>query len=150
MGQKKPSTIVGTLVQVLILVIGAIAALDKLNIEAITVPATEMLNKVIGLVPNLLAGGAIILFSYYVGRFICEFIANFLSGIGFDHILEKLGIAGKVQMGQKSPSVIVGTLAFVAIMLVMTIQALNTAGFASLSGIVSELAAFLGLSLIHI
>ena len=144
LGQKKPSTIVGTLVQVLILVIGAIAALDKLNIDAITVPATEMLNKVIGLVPNLLAGAAIILISYYIAKFICEFIASFLAGIGFDHVLEKLGISGNVKMGQKSPSVIVGTIAFIAIMLVMTIQALTTAGFTSLAVIVAELAAFLG------
>ncbi len=144
LGQKKPSTIVGTLVQAFILIVGAISALDKLNIDAISVPATEMLQKVVGLIPNLLAAAAIILIAYYVGKFVCEFIANFLSGIGFDHILEKLGIAGKVNMNQKRPSVIVGIIAYVAIMLIMTTQALNTAGFDSLAGIVSELSSFLG------
>ena len=87
------SNIVGNVVKVLILIPVAITALDALQIQAISQPATEMLNQVLTLLPKLLAATLVLGLAYAGGQYLSDMISNVLSSVGFDNIFQWLGIA---------------------------------------------------------
>lgn len=62
-GRQSLSSILGTLVFVLILIPGAIAVLEQLQIQAISNPAIAMLNQVLELLPKLFAAAVVLAFS---------------------------------------------------------------------------------------
>lgn len=86
------SDLAATIVYVFILIPFAIAALEELNIEAISAPAVSMLNQVLDFLPLLLAAAAVITVFYYIGRFIGNLVTSLLEGFGFDSILDTLGL----------------------------------------------------------
>jgi Conserved TM helix len=92
-GRQSLSSIIGTVVFVLILIPGIISALEQLQIRAISEPATEMLNQVLDLMPKIFAAGVVLAFFYIAGQFVSEFITNILTNIGFNNLLQWLGIS---------------------------------------------------------
>jgi len=58
-GDVNVSGIAATVLSAIITILGLIAALDILAIEAISVPATQLLNDVMGTIPNILIAGII-------------------------------------------------------------------------------------------
>jgi hypothetical protein len=87
------SSIIGTVVFVLILIPGIISALEQLQINAISAPATDMLNQVLDLLPKIFAAGVVLAFFYFAGRFVADFVTNILTNIGFNNLLQWLGIS---------------------------------------------------------
>ncbi len=87
------SQLLGTLVYVLILIPVAITALDALKIEAISRPATEMLNQVLNLLPKLFAAAVVLILAYVAGRYVSELVTSILTSIGFNNIPQWLGIS---------------------------------------------------------
>ena len=92
-GSQSLSSIIGTVVFVLILIPGIISALEQLQIRAISQPATDMLNQVLDLVPKVFAAGVVLAFFYVAGKFVAEFVTNILTNIGFNNLLQWLGIS---------------------------------------------------------
>lgn len=92
-GTQSLSSIIGTVVFVLILIPGIISALEQLQIRAISQPATEMLNQVLDLLPKIFAAGVVLAFFYVAGQFVSDFVANILTNIGFNNLLQWLGIS---------------------------------------------------------
>ena len=86
------SGLVGILVYVLILIPTAIAALNALNIDAISDPAIGMLEQILEYIPLLLAAGVVLTVFYFVGKFIGDLVTSLLAAAGFDRILETLGL----------------------------------------------------------
>ena len=86
------SSLAGTIVYVLILIPAAIAALNALNIDAISDPAISMLNQILNFIPLLLAAGVVLTVFYFIGRFLGELVTNLLASAGFDSVLDILGL----------------------------------------------------------
>ncbi|MCY7283194.1 MAG: mechanosensitive ion channel, partial [Cyanobacteria bacterium CAN_BIN43] len=91
-GGMSLSTLLGTVVYVLVLIPTAIAALNALDIAAISTPAVAMLNQVMTKIPQILTAGLIVALFYFIGRFIADLVANILTSIGFNNITSLLGI----------------------------------------------------------
>ena len=87
------SSIIGTVVFVLILIPGIISALEQLQIRAISEPATDMLNQVLDLMPKVFAAAVVLGFFYVASQFVAEFVTNILTGVGFNNLLQWLGIS---------------------------------------------------------
>jgi hypothetical protein len=87
------SSIIGTVVFVLILIPGIISALEQLQIRAISAPATDMLNQVLDLLPKIFAAGVVLAFFYFAGQFVADFVTNILTNLGFNNLLQWLGIS---------------------------------------------------------
>ena len=87
------SSIIGTVVFVLILIPGIISALEQLQINAISAPATDMLNQVLDLLPKIFAAAVVLAFFYFAGQFVADFVTNILTNIGFNNLLQWLGIS---------------------------------------------------------
>ncbi len=137
--ERSLSEIVGLILYISIFVVAIIAALDALDIPAITVPATQMLSTFINVIPNLIGAALILVVAYYVGRLIANLIRDLLSGIGLDTVPEKLGVTWS---GTTTLSQWVGYLILLAIMLFATVSATEMLGSAALTGIMNVFIAF--------
>jgi Conserved TM helix len=94
-GMKDPfeiSRLVGTLVFILILVPAMIAAIDALNITAISGPATNMLDMMMTAIPNIFAAALILFITWFVSRFVAALSTALLSNLGVNSLPEKAGL----------------------------------------------------------
>lgn len=129
LGQKNLSGLIGLLAYALILIPVIVAALNALQIEAVTKPASDMLNKMLGALPGIFAAFLVIAVAYIAGRIVSGLVANVLAAIGFDTVPVRLGITSAPAEGRRKPSDIVGQLAMVAIVLFAIMQAMPMLGF---------------------
>ena len=72
----------------------AVSALGVLNIPAISVPASAMIQKLMAAVPNIIGAAIIILVTYVVARFVIYVLSALLEGMNINALPAKLGIAG--------------------------------------------------------
>ena len=72
------------IVYVLILIPVIIASLQVLNIQAVSVPAIQMLDTIFKFIPNILASLVIILVGCMVARFSGNIVENMIASAGFD------------------------------------------------------------------
>ncbi|MCJ7566878.1 MAG: mechanosensitive ion channel [Anaerolineales bacterium] len=136
LGGQKLSYILGTVVYVLVLIPILISALNTLQIEAVSRPASEMLTILLTALPAIFGAMLLIVVAYMVARFVSNFVTNVLSGVGFDKVLTYIGL-GDVA-GETTPSQIIGYLTTIAIMLFAIIEAANLLGFNILAVLISE------------
>jgi hypothetical protein len=144
LGERRLSGLLGLVVYVLILIPVLIAALNALALEAITRPASNMLNAILEAIPSIFAAILVVVIAYVVGRVVAGLIANLLTGVGFNAVLARLGLGKELAEGERTPSEIVGYLVLVAIMLFAAIEASRLLGFVLLADLVSEFTAFAG------
>jgi len=71
-----------------------VAALGILDIEAISGPATAMIQKLMAAIPNIIAAGIILAVTYFVAKFVVQILSGILEGMNVDAMPHKLGIAG--------------------------------------------------------
>jgi hypothetical protein len=138
LGSQKLSSVVGTVVYVLILVPVAIAALDALEIDAVSQPASEILGTVLAAVPAIFAALLLLAVAYFVARAIGGFVTNALTGIGFNNVLSWIGLGGTEGAGGQTASQIVGYVTWLGIMLFAVIEASNLLGFGIVAELISE------------
>ncbi len=156
-GGQSLSWIVGTIVYVLILIPTAIAALNALDIQAISQPAIAMLNTVLGAIPNIFTAALILVVAYILGRWIGDLVTNILTGIGFNNVFSWLGVSPKPslsiaqnqldtdatvlqsepQIPARTPSEFVGIVVQVGIILFAVVAATDVLRIPALTAIVS-------------
>lgn len=137
------SRVAGTLVFIFIFIPSLIAALDALRIEAISRPASEMLARILNAVPNIVAAALILVLTYYVARFAAALLTRLLSGMGFNVLPEKLGLAGAFS-GTLTPAGLVGNIVLFFAMLFATVEAANQLGFTQVRDVVTTFINFGG------
>jgi hypothetical protein len=143
LGQQSLSALVGLVVYILVLIPVAVAALNALAIEAVTEPASQMLNSFLAALPRLFAAGLLLVIAYVVARLLGGLVESLLGGVGFDTLFVRLGLAKEPPNADKaSLSAIVGNLVLVVILLFAVIEALNLIGFNALALLGSDLLAF--------
>src|SRR5512137_2518040 len=103
MGKLTLSALIGLVVFILILIPIIIAALEALNLTALTAPLVAMLTVVMVAIPVLIMAVIVIVVAYFVGRVVGDFVATFLAGLGFDNILVRLGLAKPGTQTQRTP-----------------------------------------------
>ena len=87
------SSLIGTIVYVLILIPTAIAALNALDIAAISAPATQMLQQILTTLPQIFTAALLLVLFYVIGRFVADLVASILTSIGFNDIFRHLGLS---------------------------------------------------------
>ena len=144
LGKQKLSGLIGLLVYVLILIPVLIAALDALEMEAITQPASDMLDTILGAIPAIFGAFLVLAIAYVVGRVVSGLITNLLTGFGFNAILSRLGLGKGPDEGQRTPAQIVGYIVLVAIMFFAAIEALRLLNFDLLATGLAQFTGFVG------
>lgn len=139
LGGTAVSAAVGTVVYVLVLLPVAIAALNALQIEAVTAPASNMLDTLLSSVPAIFGAAVVLLLAYVVGRVVAQLVSQTLAAVGFDRLLESLGLAMSADAPpERKPSGIAGRLALVVIVLFAAVEAARLMGFTALGELVSS------------
>lgn len=144
LGTQRLSGVVGLIAYILVFLPVVIAALNALKMEAITVPASNMLTMILEAIPAIFGAVLVLTIAYLVGRVVSGLVANLLAGAGFNGILAKLGLGKEAGDGERTPSAIVGTLILVAIMLFAVTEAAGLMGFEVLSQLTSQFLVFAG------
>ena len=157
------SGLLGTVVYLMVLIPTAVAALDALQIPAISGPATSMLQRVLDIIPQILTAAAILAVAYVVSQFIGELVTNLLNGLGFNNIFRALGLNSlhdsttSIPLAvpppgtpinrseivpstrKQTPSEVVGLVAQIGVMLVAAVAATGVLGIDSLTQLVNGL-----------
>lgn len=143
-GQTRLSSLLGLIVYVLILIPVLVAALGALKIDAVTQPASQMLNTMLGALPGIFAAVLVIGIAYVVGRIVAGLVTNVLRGVGFNRLPEALGIGRQPAEGERGLADFTGTLILVAIVLVAVMQALPMLGFDMAADMMGRFLVFAG------
>ncbi len=137
------SRLAGTLVFILVLVPSLIAALDALQIESISGPATLMLGKLLNAVPNIIAAVVIVLITWYVARFVAALLARLLESVGADTMPQRIGM-GQAMTGNTRPSRLAHWAVMVFAMLFAVVEAADQLGFYQVRDVVTSFIRFGG------
>ena len=137
------SKLIGQLVFLAVFLPLLVAALDALGIEAISEPATGMIESLIAAVPAILAAAVILVVAYAVGSFVTAVLEQLLANLGANGIPAKLGVDS--WFSEKAPfSKVVGKIVLILVMVAATTAAVEKLGFEQISLVVSSLLVFLG------
>lgn len=143
-GGQSLASLIGLLVYILILIPVIIASLNALQLQALTVPASNMLNKFLGALPNIFGAALLLIITYVVARLVAALVTTLLTGLGFNTVLVRLGLTkAEPAEGQRTPSDMVGYLILVVVMLFASIEAAALVGFTELATLLSGLTVFI-------
>lgn len=143
-GQQALSSIVGTIVYALIMITTLIAALGELNIEALSGPATAMLENVLAGVPAVFGAVLILSLAYLVAKLVANLLTSVLTGVGFNRVPEILGFNVEQAEGQRTLSEVAGFLLIIAVMLFAATEAANLLGLELIAASILGLTQFFG------
>lgn len=110
---------IATLVFYLVMIPVTIMALDALNIEVISGPATEMLRTILDALPRIVGALILLAIGYIVGKLAKQFIEQLLPSAGFDRAVSTLGFSPERSTASRT----VGTIVMIAIVIFFAIKA---------------------------
>ncbi len=137
------SRLIGQLVFLFVFVPILIMALGALQLDAISVPATAMLESLMLAVPNIVGAALILAVAFFVGRFVSVMVGDLLKNLGADAIPAKLGIGRAFSETFTCSRLIAGVL-FFFIMLGAAISAVEMIELHRVSDLLAEMAEFAG------
>ncbi len=141
---RKLSDIGGAVAFFFILIPILVAAVDSLQIKAISEPVKSTLQQLLSAIPLLFVAIVIIAVGYFIAKAVRGIVESFLSGVGFDTLPERFGLEFlKPQKGGVTLSSIGGMLVMAIILLLTAEQALATLQLAELSSLVGSLLGYL-------
>jgi TRAP-type mannitol/chloroaromatic compound transport system permease small subunit len=140
-GDQSLTALIGLIVYILVLVPIIIAALNALQLESITAPASNMLNGLLGALPMIFAAFLLLAVAYVVAKIVSGLVQSVLSGIGFDTIPQRIGL-GTGATGAYPPSTIVAGVVLVTVMIFAGVEALRLVGFDAAAELGSDFLVF--------
>src|SRR5262245_46188236 len=144
LGKQKLSGVIGLVVYFVILVPVLISALDALELAAITKPASDMLHKIMAALPNIIGASLVLLIAIVIGKVLSGIVTSLLTGVGFNSVLVKLGLAKQPPQGRQTPAAIVGMLVMMFIVLLASGTAADMLEFPSVAVLIKEFIGFAG------
>lgn len=130
--------LIGTVVYILVLIPAVIAALNSLEIEALSAPAVSMLTTVLNGVPAFFGALLVLAVAYFAGKLVASLVTNLLSGVGLDSVPQRLGFQVEIKKGQRTLSEIAGYLVLVGVMLLAAAEAANLLGLPTLGAMIAN------------
>ncbi len=142
-GKVGLSRLTAMIVFIFIFVPALVGALNTLQIEAISRPATEMLSAFMAAIPDIFAAAIILTIAFFLARFISGLLTTILAGVGANELPQKMGLKHVAKDGF-SIAKLVGQVVSIFIMLFASVEAANQLGFAQISELVTMLIGFAG------
>lgn len=126
------SQVTGNVVFWLLIVFGLTGALQALEIDSLSAPLQNAVDRVVSLLPSLALAAVLVVVGVALGRILRVLVRKVLQGLGFDRLLERVGL--RKLTGDSSPSDVVGTALMVFVIVQAAIAALNELGLDTLAG----------------
>lgn len=162
--QFQLSRLIGLVAYVLVLIPVAVAALNALNLEAVTAPASAMLTDVLAALPALFGAAVVLAVAYAIGIVVRGVVTHALHAMRFDRLFEQMGVWTPTEPLEydesaydelfgppedavpapiaATPSSFVGSLAFVGVILVGAMAALRLMQFTVLEAMLADFIVF--------
>lgn len=170
------SWILGTTAYLLILLPVAIAALNALQIRAISEPAIAMLEDILAVLPQIFTASVVLILAYVAGKYLADLVTSLLTSMGFNHVMEWLGFAASpapeptvenfpenpddpqatalqtpaMPSITRTPSELLGTIVLIGVMLVATLAAVDILAIDALTNLVSGIVVIAGQVLVGV
>ena len=93
LGQRRVSTVAGTVAYVVVIVPLLVQAVDTLQIAAVSEPVNLVMVRTISFVPHLLGALIVTSIGYVVARVLENLLVSLLSSVGFDALPAKFGFS---------------------------------------------------------
>jgi len=119
------SSMISYIVYILILIPVIIAALQVLNITAITQPAVAMLNKIVLFLPNIFVAIGIVAVGVFIANITGKLLTTVLSAVGADTFVKSLLPDDNTKLQKLSASKIIGETVRYIIVLLFLVEAFN-------------------------
>lgn len=136
--------IVGTILFVLVMIPVTISALEQLDIRGISVPAINMLNNIMEMLPNIAVSILLVLVGVWLARLVKQFVNSLLTRLGFNNLMTQMGLkhatTGTVTY---TPSEIVAVIVEVIIVILFVGEALQVLNLTFFVGLVAAIIAYL-------
>lgn len=114
---------VANIVFYLVLLMALPAVLSALNLHGVSEPFENMIEGILGFIPKLFAAALILLVGYFVAKIVRDILTNFLQSIGTEKLVQRFGLSRLFE--GTSLSRVIGTIAFVLILIPTVIAALE-------------------------
>ena len=138
--QTQIANIAGTLVYLVVMITAIIMGLNVLNIQAISGPATNMLNEIMLAIPNIIYAVVILGGAYFVSKLIADIVKNLLDNSGVNILPSKLGLQNV--LGSAKVSDVVGYLIIFFVMLFAVMEAAKVLNLTQVSNLITVFIAF--------
>ncbi|WP_426350526.1 mechanosensitive ion channel [Alloiococcus sp. CFN-8] len=129
------STILANIAYVLIWIPIIIAALEILDINAISEPAITMLNNILAMLPRLFIAAVLVILGVYVAKMVGSLVSNLLSGMGINNLYGKLGMGNNTAAAKHTLSDIIGGIVKFIIALLFVVEAINVVNLEILNSV---------------
>lgn len=134
-GNTAISKTIATIVYAIIVIFVAIMALDALNIDSISEPASDMLRMIFDAIPRIIGAAILLGIGYLISKFVVQILKEVLPGLGVDRALAETGMVA----GGTTASGIIARVVQVAIILFFAVAATRLLGFPELTAILDQL-----------
>jgi len=141
-GKSKPSDLLGLVSYSFVLLPVVVAALNALDIEAVTKPAGAILERISSLLPGFIGAAVVLGIAFFVGRIVATLVEDLLEGFGINSVPEKMGLKLGNTNPAQTPAKIAGKLVLGAIVLLSLMQALPMMGLDAFAEHVDTFAGF--------
>lgn len=142
-GKVSLSRLTGLIVFIFVFVPALVAALNTLQIEAISRPATDMLGAFMAAIPDIFAAAVILGVAVFLARFVAGLLTTILDGLGVSELPAKMGLT-QLASDDFSVSGVIGRIVSIFIVLFASVEAANQLGFGQVAELVTSLIAFGG------
>ncbi|MEP2735664.1 MAG: mechanosensitive ion channel [Erythrobacter sp.] len=123
---------IGKIVSGLVWIFGLIAVLNALGLEGPIGPLTELLNNVMGFIPNLIAAGLIFFIGAMIANIVKDIVTTAMQTVNLDKWANKGGVDQVT--GNTTISSTIGTVVYVLIIIPVAIAALSALKIEAISG----------------
>ncbi|MGB0867110.1 MAG: mechanosensitive ion channel, partial [Granulosicoccaceae bacterium] len=120
-----------------------VAALGVLDIDAISDPATAMIEKFMGAIPNIIAAAIIVTVTWFVAKFMVQILRGLLESLQVDELPKRMGAAGVFSENFQLSHLICGSVMFFAMLTGLT-AAVDKLDISIISEIMAKLLEFGG------
>lgn len=149
LGKWTASAFLAAVAAFFIMLQAALAAINELGLETLSLPITNMMTQFWNLLPGLAVSALIIFVGVWVGRILRELVANGLRNLGFDGLMARLGLGTIAKRDDRlgEPSELVGFFAQTVVILLAVAQAFENLELITWAGYVNY---FLSWTLKHV
>lgn len=110
------------------------AILNALGIDGLSGPFEDMLSSFINFIPKLVSAAIVFAIGYFIAKLVRNLVEKFLHSVGIDKFTNKLSLTNDSTAPNTSLSKIAGLIAFVLILIPITITALEILDLDGISG----------------
>ncbi|MDJ0676997.1 MAG: mechanosensitive ion channel [Calothrix sp. MO_167.B42] len=105
--------------------------LDALELREALQPIQTLITEILGMLPNILGAAIIFAVGWFTANIVRRIVSNLLAATGINNLGNRFGL--RPVSGGQSLSSILGTLAYVLVLIPVTISALNALQIAAIS-----------------